>query len=261
MTMINDVKKVLRDTGVEMDADDVVAELTGRYVRYRGGLTRDQVSGCLARLRSSDIDIDRTRPGLYQYRRTTPQVDNGRPAVTVQAPEPMPMPSDVPSQLSVPAPLPRATRLLEIRAVRTGQPVIAADLDSLRFLDQGVFGRPVPSVDGRGNSHTLRRQARLAGRAYADRWIDRVNDQARDIVIAHADRRAPAQAAPGRLDDDLLAFADRHRLDVGEPTGLARQVRIGFWSRFMEHHAYQQAAASSRQQRLPGSAAAVGPVC
>ena len=29
MTMINDVKKVLRDTGVEMDADDVIAELIG----------------------------------------------------------------------------------------------------------------------------------------------------------------------------------------------------------------------------------------
>jgi hypothetical protein len=237
------------------------AELCEQAIKIAAGLTRDQVSGCLARLRSSDIDIDRTRPGLYQYRRTTPQVDYGRPAVPVPATEPTPIPYDVPRQLSDPAPAPRATRLLEIRAVRPGQPVSAADLDSLRYLDQGVFGRPVPNVNGRGNSHTLRRQARLAGRAYADRWIDCVNDQAREIVIAHADPRAPAQAAPGRLDDDLLAFADRHRLDVSEPTGLAGQVRIGFWSRFIEHHADQQAAASSRQQNSAGSAAAVGPVC
>lgn len=94
----------------------------------------------------------------------------------------------------------------------------------------------------------------MVGRAYADRWADCVNDQARDIVIAHADPSTPAQTAPGRLDDDLLAFADRHRLDVAEPTGLAGQVRIGFWSRFIEHQAHQKAAASSRQPSLSPSA-------
>jgi hypothetical protein len=164
----------------------------------------------------------------------------------------------VPTPLSDPSSDQRATQLLEIRAVRPGHPVSAADLDSLRYLDQAVYGRPIPNVSGRGNSHTLRRQARLAGRAYADRWINCVNDQARDIVMAHADPRAPAQRAPGRLDDDLLAFADRHRLDVDEATGLAVYVRIGFWSRLVEHQANQQAAASSRRQSSPYLEAEVG---
>ncbi len=260
MTMINDVKKVLRDSGVEMDADDVVAELIRRYVRYRDWLTRGQISGCLARLRSSDIDVDRTRPGLYQYRPATAHVDYGRPIVIVPAPDPAPLPSEVPSRRHVPVPALRPAGHIKTGAGRPGQPVSAADLDSLRYLDQAAFGRRVPNINGRGNSHTLRRQARLAGQAYADRWAECVNDQARDIVTAHADPRVPAQAAPGRLDDDLLAFADRHRLDVGEPSGLAGHVRIGFWSRFIEHHANQHTATSSRRQSSAVSAAAVGPV-
>lgn len=62
---VNDVKKVLRDSGVEMDADDVRAVMRTRPA-YQG-LTRTQVAQSLSSLCESDPDIIRTRLGLYQH--------------------------------------------------------------------------------------------------------------------------------------------------------------------------------------------------
>ena len=62
---INDVKKALRDSGVEMDADDILAVMRTRPP-YRN-LTRVQVAQSLGSLCESDPDIIRTRLGLYQH--------------------------------------------------------------------------------------------------------------------------------------------------------------------------------------------------
>ena len=66
MTRINDVKKVLRNSGVEMDADDVVATLV-KDPRYRARVTRTQVAHSLQALCESDLDVIRTRTGMYQH--------------------------------------------------------------------------------------------------------------------------------------------------------------------------------------------------
>src|SRR5215207_10009024 len=66
MTRINDVKKVLGNSGVEMDADDVVATLV-KDPRYQARVTRTQVAHSLQALCESDLDVIRTRTGMYQH--------------------------------------------------------------------------------------------------------------------------------------------------------------------------------------------------
>ena len=70
MSRVNQIKKILRDSAVEMDADDVLLALE-RIARYRP-VARDQVSHCLHELYKSDSDIIRTRRGLYRYIDTQP---------------------------------------------------------------------------------------------------------------------------------------------------------------------------------------------
>jgi hypothetical protein len=167
MTMINDVKKVFRDTGAEMDADDIVAELVERSVRYRGRLTRGQVSGCLARLCSSDVDIDRTRPGLYQYRRATPQVDHGRPAVTGQTPSQRPSRTMCPRRSLTPRPTSvrrscsRSVRFEQV--TRSAPPTWTASATSTRRSTAGLSKcqrprqQPYPSPPGPAGRAGVRR--------------------------------------------------------------------------------------------------------
>ena len=86
MSRINAVKKILRDRGVEMDADDVLAILRTEP-RYRVGLARNQVAHTLAELHGCDPDIIRTRRGLYRYRDT----GNPRPPTPIPAPPVQPI--------------------------------------------------------------------------------------------------------------------------------------------------------------------------
>jgi hypothetical protein len=80
---INDVKKVLRDSGIEMDADDILAVMRTRPP-YRS-LTRVQVAQSLGSLCESDPDIIRTRLGLYQHV-SQPLASSALPPVGVAAP-------------------------------------------------------------------------------------------------------------------------------------------------------------------------------
>jgi hypothetical protein len=70
VSRVNQVKKILRDHGVEMDADDILHALKTDQ-RRRGTPTRTQVMHSLADLHATDPDITRTRRGLYRYHQAT----------------------------------------------------------------------------------------------------------------------------------------------------------------------------------------------
>lgn len=66
MSLINEVKKALGRSGIEMDADDVASQLAC-IPGPRRRVTRTQVANALAALAASDPNVIRTRLGLYQY--------------------------------------------------------------------------------------------------------------------------------------------------------------------------------------------------
>jgi hypothetical protein len=94
---INDVKKVLRDSGVEMDADDILAIMRARPP-YRS-LTRVQVAQSLSSLCESDPDIIRTRLGLYQHV-SQPLASSALAPVGVAAPRRLTLTAPAPAALS-----------------------------------------------------------------------------------------------------------------------------------------------------------------
>lgn len=98
MTLINEVKKALCRTGIEMDADDIADHLWQRP-GHRARVSRTQVSHALQALASTEHDIIRTRPGLYQHRPVPPltssspaDVVEGRPGLGA-TPSPRPAPA------------------------------------------------------------------------------------------------------------------------------------------------------------------------
>ena len=92
MTLINDVKKTLRDSGVEMDADDITA-LLRHQPRYRGRVHRTQVAHALQALSASEPDVIRTRTGLYQH----VPINRSPLPVPTQHPHPHPAAAPVPT--------------------------------------------------------------------------------------------------------------------------------------------------------------------
>jgi hypothetical protein len=102
---------------------------------------------------------------------------------------------------------------------------VSDGFDSLFYLDDTLYRRPIQGITGRGNTHALKRQAMLIGSTYATRWLSVVNDQTREDLIAAA--RGPH--VPGRLYRDLLNFSDRHGLPVHESTVIKDHLRRGFW--------------------------------
>lgn len=126
---------------------------------------------------------------------------------------------------------PRPSRQDTTAAVRSDRSAVAADprtdqvLDSLWQLDVRLYQQRVDGVTGHGNSHTLKRQALLVGRTYAERWSSVVTDADRDQLAAQADR----DWVPGRLFADLLAFADAHHLPVHGSPVIKDLLRRGFW--------------------------------
>ena len=98
MTLINEVKKALCRTGIEMDADDIADHLWQRP-GHRARASRTQVSHALQALASTQHDIIRTRPGLYQHLPVPPltssspaDVVEGRPGLGA-TPSPRPAPA------------------------------------------------------------------------------------------------------------------------------------------------------------------------
>ena len=66
MTLINEVKKALCRTGIEMDARDIADHLS-RLPRHAINVTPAQVSHALHALTTTNGDVIRTRPGLYRH--------------------------------------------------------------------------------------------------------------------------------------------------------------------------------------------------
>ena len=126
MSRVNDVKKILRDRGVEMDADDVLAVLHAQP-RYRVGLGRSHVSTSLAELHATDPDIVRTRRGLYRY---------------YEAPTPAAVPQPPPPRTERPreAPLPPAEHVVPPSLAPTNGVVLIVDLDYARTVITSQLG-------------------------------------------------------------------------------------------------------------------------
>jgi hypothetical protein len=394
MTRINDVKKVLRNSGVEMDADDVVAMLV-KHPRYQARVTRTQVAHSLQALCESDLDVIRTRTGMYQHvqlnaaptplvtaptRRTLtlstaqlPAPGQHASSTPAQSGDPMmivvetsyfqgglcDMMNAPPESVSVTAVAGYLAGLAELRlgcpaclswgdsaaaaaaevtrhqyrlgeviliasiqiaqeaqrtAQRLGRPVRiwsvgtdpngdafptrdglaeiyqlnADDLlarcrpsastpagrlptaeppadrrrsvahppgpniatrtrsgttqDSLWHLDDNLYRRAIPGVTGRGNTHSLKRQALLIGETYAQRWWSVVNNESRDAVTT---RSRQALEIPGRLYTDLLAFAELHGMHLHGSHEIKNHLRRGFWNHIRQDFTGDHAQARS----------------
>ncbi|HKO32260.1 MAG TPA: hypothetical protein VJY85_00795, partial [Candidatus Limnocylindria bacterium] len=113
--------------------------------------------------------------------------------------------------------------------------------DTLWQLDVALYYRRIDGVTGQGNTHTLKRQALLLGRTYAERWSSVVTDATREQLDAVKDQRW----VPGRLYADLLNFADTHGLGVHGSQVIKDLLRRGFWQHTAgTDHDHQQSAAA-----------------
>jgi hypothetical protein len=118
-----------------------------------------------------------------------------------------------------------AVNVATVKPVRAGLPVALVAFESLWHLDVALYDRRVDGVTGHGNTHTLKRQALLLGRTYAERWSAVVTDEAREQLEAVKDQRW----VPGRLYPDLLNFAEAHGLGVHGSQVIKDLLRRGFW--------------------------------
>ena len=117
----------------------------------------------------------------------------------------------------------------------------SCSLHSLWQLDAPLYQQRVEGVTGRGNSHTLKRQALLVGRAYAQRWESVVTDEAREQLAGLTGR----DWVPGRLFADLLTFAEAHNVQVHGSPVIKDLLRRGFWQHFrVDDHNSQHSSAA-----------------
>ena len=106
-------------------------------------------------------------------------------------------------------------------------------VDVLWRLDDTQYRRPIDGITGRGNAHSLKRQALHVGETYANRWWHVVNDDSRD-QIASRDGQRPL--IPGRLYPDLLNFAEHHGMQIHGSHMIKDYLRQGFWRAIEEQH-------------------------
>lgn len=165
-------------------------------------------------------DPFRTRDGLAEIYQLN--ADDLLPRCEQSAPEP-------------PRPLPTAEPPTDRRhpvATQPGPNTAATcrsgpTLDSLWHLDDNLYRRAIPGVTGRGNTHSLKRQALLIGETYAQRWWSVVNYESRDAVIA---RSSQAPEIPRRLYADLLTFTESHGMHLHGSHEIKNHLRRGYWN-------------------------------
>jgi hypothetical protein len=205
MSLINEVKKVLRNTGVEMDADDIATDLA-RSPRYKGRLDRKQVAHALSALCASDADIIRTRTGLYQHVHLEQVLPNPlaaprRRSLTIAAPA-----LSSPDGPSSPRPAPTGDRLaIVVEGAYVRDRLGARVGESARIVD---FGSVSAYLVGLAELR-LNRPAQIA-------WCDTSTGAVAELTRRQYDRA------------DVIAIAHRATLDEACLTAdrLNRPIRV-----------------------------------
>lgn len=204
---INNVKKVLRDSGVEMDADDILAVMRTRAV-YRN-LTRVQVAQSLGSLCESDPDIIRTRLGLYQH--------VNRPLTAAELP-------------ILAAPAPRRLTATTLSPTTAAEPpglaavprvgaVVVVERPHLEAALADHAGQPVSVSDPEGAADYLGSLARLRLRR-------------RDVHVAWCSGPIPAAAEATRRQwagESLILVASPHVVAEAQATAAQLHQPLTVW--------------------------------